>query len=98
MQGNGAVLLPYQIIKALVKGLPAELHKVKVSLLATFSVQDFKETLPILTGVAYAVGFNDRLPRMDMAADRLAPGVPTPSTSEPIQVRCLADWVERCVV
>lgn len=78
MRDNGAVILEYQVMDALVKGLPSELDEFKgdlnpsrVFLVANLSGRTFLEALPILTGVAYGVGFNDRLPWAEVSASRL---------------------------
>lgn len=88
LKGNGTLILPYQVIAALVKGLPGELEGAEMALLANVSGRSLPDVLSILTGVAYSMGFNDCLPTGDMDAKTFTPGTSsqTPSRSRPTKI------------
>ncbi len=65
-------------MKQLVKGLPAEMEPVKISLHGNLTGKPLSEALSVVRAAAYGIDFDDSIPRdSNWAANRVQPATPS---------------------
>ena len=78
LRGNNATIEEFHVMKHLVKGLPAEMDPVKISLHGNLAGKPLSEALTVVRAAAYGIDFDDSAPRENSwTANRVQPAGPS---------------------